>query len=201
MVHRWKRNLREYLQLYSRSRQAQDICISDNVLGFANASGTGFTIIVPNGFLGNNYASMIQAIIFNPSTGTASTISNNTIAGFDLTSSRSRNFRRRKHFLWYIHNGATSSRVVVSEIRLVAHLLPGRLLFALPPLQSLVLLFQPAAIYMRQNSASTHSISGNSIGGISMIFSSPGVALMDKTAFYGIYFDNAGQTTVDNHTD
>ncbi len=58
--------------------------ISGNTLGFANSAGTGYTI-----FTGaSNIANHVHAIIMSPTTAIASTISSNTIGGFDVTSSR-----------------------------------------------------------------------------------------------------------------
>lgn len=173
--------------------------ISNNVLGFANAAGTGYTILQSNGAPTNNYASMIQAIIFNPTTGTASTISNNTIGGFDLTSSRSKTTVGENIFFGiYITGPGGGSQVTLSNNTIGSLTATNSIIIRSTAITVSGPVVPAAAIYMAQNSAATHTISGNNIGGINMIFS--GAVNTDRTALYGIYIGNSGATLVENNT-
>ena len=96
---------------------------------------------------------MIQAIIFNPTTGTASTISNNTIGGFDLTSSRSKTTVGENIFFGiYITGPGGGSQVTLSNNTIGSPTATNSIIIRSTAITVSGLVENPAAaIYMAQN--------------------------------------------------
>ena len=83
--HQWKSVSGEYIQCHCHQGRT-GYTVSGNYCGFANSAGTGYTVITNSV---SNFAGSVQAIIINTVAGSTSTVSNNVIGGYDLTSSRS----------------------------------------------------------------------------------------------------------------
>lgn len=167
--------------------------ITGNICGFANASGTGNTVISNSA---SNYSSMLQPIIVNQSSSTSSNISNNVISGFDFTSSRAKSTVGNNIFtgIYLVAGSATiTANVIGSSSATNAIILKSTAISG----GSMV----PAVGIYNTGNASTVTINYNTIAGIQFTFGPPGVANMDRTPFYGISNDGSGGTVnISNNT-
>ena len=167
--------------------------IIGNVMGFANASGTGNTIIVGGSPV---IASMVQALVVSQTTNLATSINSNTIAGIDLTSSRATSTSGENIFIGVHFSGASSGSIsfvgntigsgtATSSIQIRSASVGG----ASPK--------PVACIYNRTTSASI-TIDNNIIGGIALTFI--GNAGLDLFQLNGILNEGDGQLNITNNT-
>ncbi len=168
--------------------------ISGNIIGFANSTGTGYTTLTTT--LANNYASMIHAITLSHSAAASSTISNNTIGGFDLTSSRAKTTAGENIFLGiYLKNGTINANIsgntIGSATGINSILIRSTAISAGIPVPAV-------GIYAK--ATGTNVISNNTIGGIAMSFSAPGTAGSDNFSLVGILNEGNGNVTIQGNT-
>ncbi|MBK9526460.1 MAG: T9SS type A sorting domain-containing protein [Bacteroidetes bacterium] len=159
--------------------------ITGNYCGFANAAGTGFTVITNTV---SNYAGSVQVILINTIAGAASTVSNNVIGGFDLTSSRSSGTAGTGIFYGiYVENGSTTvSNNVIGAVS------GTNSIVIKSTNNSVFTAFAPAfGIYLAGN-IGAETVTGNTIGGISFLFPLPNPTNGDRVGFAGIYNSSSG---------
>lgn len=159
--------------------------ITGNYCGFANSAGTGYTTITNTV---SNFAGSVQVIIINTVTGASSTVSNNVIGGFDITSSRSSGTAGTGIFYGiYVENGPTTvSNNVIGAVAGTNSILIKS------TNNSVFTSFVPACGIIVSGNTGAESITGNSIGGISILFPSPGSGNGDRVGFVGIYNSSSG---------
>jgi hypothetical protein len=171
--------------------------ITGNILGFANAAGTGFTTM--NGG-GSNIASHIQPIVISQ-TGTlvASTISNNIISGFDLSSSRATSTVGENIFagIHLVQGPASITGNTIGDMSSTgAILIKSTAIGSTAPMP---------AVGINLRGTGSVTVQNNNIGGMSLSFISPGTGGNDKHALIGILNLNTGVSpavtvTIDGNT-
>ncbi|HNP47652.1 MAG TPA: T9SS type A sorting domain-containing protein [Bacteroidia bacterium] len=159
--------------------------VSGNYCGFANSAGTGYTVITNSV---SNFAGSVQAIIINTVAGSTSTVSNNVIGGYDLTSSRSSGTAGSGIFYGiYVENGPTN--ITGNTIGSVT----GTNSIQIKSTNNSVFTaIAPAAGIFVAGNTGAESITGNKIGGIAITFPSPGSGVGDRIGFVGIYNSSSG---------
>ncbi|HRH65513.1 MAG TPA: hypothetical protein PLU53_04400, partial [Bacteroidia bacterium] len=161
--------------------------VSGNYCGFANAAGTGYTVITNTV---SNFAGSVQPIIINTVAGATSTVSNNIIGGFDLTSSRSTGTAGSGIFYGiFVENGPTN---VLNNV--IGAISGTNSIYIRSTNNSVFASIAPAAGIIVTGNTGAQNISSNTIGGISILFPSPGSGNGDRIGFAGIYNSSSGGT-------
>ncbi len=167
--------------------------ITNNILGFGNSSGTGYTVLKNGGTSATNIASNCHVIIFNANGSINNLISGNTIGGIDLKSSRATATAGDNIFLGiYIKLGAVNVLNNIIGSSTVANNIYIRSTATTAPNP-----VPAAGIYVR--GTNPVSVIGNSIGGVSMSFEAPGNAGSDRISFIGIFSENSSTNLIRNN--
>jgi hypothetical protein len=167
--------------------------ITNNVLGFRDAAGTGYTVLKNGGSSSTNIASNLHVIIFNATGSVNNLISGNTIGGFDLMSSRATSTANENIFIGiFIRTGTVSvtNNTIGSGSSSNSILIRSTATTAPAPVPA-------AGIYVR--GANPVTVTGNVIGGLTFSFMSPGSTGSDRISFIGIFSDNTNQTFIRNN--
>ena len=167
--------------------------ITNNILGFRDAAGTGYSVLKHGGTSATNIASNIHVIIFNATSSVNNIISGNIIGGFDLTSSRATATANENIFIGiFIRTGTVSvtSNTIGSSTVSNSILIRSTATTAPSPVPA-------AGIYVRGVNPVT--VISNSIGGFTFSFQAPGTAGSDRISFAAILSDNTNQTIIRNN--
>lgn len=168
---------------------AYGFSITNNRIGYANSSGTGYTTITNTP---SNYALEYKGIYLNLGTAVATTVSGNRIGGIDISSSRASATLGSAIFYGItlvggradITNNVIGSSTSIDSIRIKSTNNSGA-----------TGIFSPCAgIYIAGTSSNT--VSGNTIGGIGVSYTGTGTAgTHDGTPFAGILSASSGSST------
>lgn len=141
--------------------------VSGNTCGFANAAGTGYTTINGSAL---DHSCTIQPIIINTTNTPVSVVSGNTVAGFDITSSRSKSTQGDNIFIGiYVISGPTN---VLNNVIGATTGTNSIVIRATNPLSSFVV---PACCIYVGGNVGSQLVQYNTIGAINLSFQAPGV--------------------------
>lgn len=162
--------------------------ITGNVLGYANSSGTGYSIFNSS----NNTASHLHGMIINQTSATSSTISSNIISGFDISSGRTSSGFPSIFVGIYLVAGTTTvtGNTIGSSSMLSAILIRH----AIPPSGAVIGAKPVAGIYSEGGS---NFIVNNSIGGMNLSASGP--AGFDNIILTGIWNTSPLSVTIQSN--
>ncbi|MBL0341715.1 MAG: hypothetical protein IPP71_12700 [Bacteroidetes bacterium] len=168
--------------------------VTNNILGFRNAAGTGYSVLKNGGTSSTNIASNIHVLILNAAGSVNNLISGNVIGGFDLKSSRATSAAGENIFIGIFIRSGTATVVnnqVGSSTSANSILIRSTATTAPNPVPA-------AGIYLRGTTAM--NVIGNSVGGVTMSFETPGSAGSDRISFVGIFSDNTATSNIRNNT-
>lgn len=164
--------------------------ISNNIIGYQNSSGTGNTTID----VSSNFSTEFEAIILEAgSSGASSTISGNIITNIDFTTSRSpasTGLTNHAFFGIYVSGAATISNNIIGSAS-------GTGSITIRSRQTTVAT-RPGVIGIISRGAIVQTITGNTIGGITVLKHSS--ATQNTMIFAGIHNENSGNSIFTSNT-
>ena len=180
----------EYRGIYistTISTSSGNFTVTGNVIGYSSSSGTGTTTITGS-------SNIFNGITLNAnSSSPSSTISNNTIAGIDQTTSRAPTASSGSGVQAFIGIGVFLGAATVSNNIIGSTSSTGSIIIRTTQVSNSTV--NCISLILNQGSSS-NTISGNQLGGISIVYSSGGSQTM---SFVGIRNESTGTTTISSN--